>query len=220
MGTFGPGAQRFLAELATHNDRAWFEQNKDRFEADVRSPAIDFIEDAAGWLEMAGYPYRGEAKKVGGALSKIHRDVRFSTDKTPFHRHITIHFKHAQQSSTNVLPMVGLRIEPASVGMGGGIWAGQTATLKCIRDAIVEDPHAWAAATRGVELWGDSLKTAPRGYDATHPMIADLRRKAFLASVPIPAAALTGDLLAAFQHGMQVLQPFLEFLEGALLESA
>ena len=40
---FGPGLMKFLRELDRNNERGWFEKNKDRYEAEVREPAREFI---------------------------------------------------------------------------------------------------------------------------------------------------------------------------------
>ncbi len=42
---FTPKVFTFLKELANNNDRAWWEQNKDRYIEVIREPAKAFIED-------------------------------------------------------------------------------------------------------------------------------------------------------------------------------
>lgn len=216
MAYFTGDAQGFLRELAAHNEKPWFEANKARFEAAVQQPALRFIEDASQWLEMAGLPYGAEAKKSGGGLSRIYRDVRFSNDKTPYAEHMIIHFGHKAGSKTKLMPVIGIRFDGRDVGFGGGIYGGQTHQLNQVRDAIIGRPNAWKTATKGLALWGDQLKTAPKGYDKEHPLIDDIRRKQFMAGVPLTLAQFTGDLMDAFQTGAARLQPFLEFIADAL----
>lgn len=50
-GYFGPGLFRFLRDLKTHNEREWFQANKQRYEADVQAPFLRLIADLApcGW---------------------------------------------------------------------------------------------------------------------------------------------------------------------------
>src|SRR5438309_25143 len=52
MGYFDKGLFDFLSELKTHNDRAWFNKNKDRFEQDIKEPFLDFISDAGPQLRF------------------------------------------------------------------------------------------------------------------------------------------------------------------------
>lgn len=213
---FTADAQAFLQDLHAHNDRGWFQANKGRFEASLQEPALRFIEDASQWLEVAGLPYGSEAKKVGGGLSRIYRDSRFSEDKTPYHSHITMYWGHREGSKTKLMPGIGIRIHHDEVGMGAGIWSGATKDLNKIRDAIVARGEDWDAAVAGLELWGDALKTAPRGYPKDHPRIEALRYKQYMATAPLGATELTGDLMAAFQEGVQRMEPFLDFVAGAL----
>lgn len=216
MAYFTADAQAFLRDLEAHNDRHWFQANKARFDASVQTPALRFVADAAGWLEVAGLPYRGEAKKSGGAVSRIYRDSRFSDDKTPYHTHVVLHFGHKEGTKDKLMPVIGIRFDGQEVGLGGGVYGGQTRDLNRVRDAIAADGDAWDRATAGLELWGDSLKTAPKGYDRDHPRIDAIRRKQFMANVPLTPAQFTGDLRGAFQEGTMAMVPFLDFLADAL----
>ncbi len=56
----------FLDELSTHNNKAWFESNKLRYEAVVREPALDFIEAMGPALEKFAPHFRAELRKIGG----------------------------------------------------------------------------------------------------------------------------------------------------------
>lgn len=207
----------FLRRLDENNDRVWFQEHQEAFETHVRGPALAFIEDAVDWMEAAGIPYRGEAKKSGGALSRIHRDTRFSKDKTPYHSHVTLQFHH-KDAMGRPGPMLGLRIAHDGVGMGGGIYAGDTATLNRVRDAIIAAPETWHRAKGGLEIWGDALKTAPKGYALDHPAIADIRMKAWMVSPPFDAGDLVQDPMSAFQRGYMEMEPFLAWMERALLD--
>ena len=40
---FGAGLMRFLRELDANNNRDWFQENKERYEREVREPALEFI---------------------------------------------------------------------------------------------------------------------------------------------------------------------------------
>ena len=53
-GYFRPGLFRFLKDLKTHNERAWFQANKQRYEADVREPFLRLIADLAPTLREIG----------------------------------------------------------------------------------------------------------------------------------------------------------------------
>lgn len=216
--TFTKETIGFLRQLGEHNDRAWFKANEGAFEQHVREPALAFIQDAADWLEAAGHPFRGEAKKIGGALTRIHRDTRFSKDKAPYHTYVGCYFTHKDAGKDRPGPVVGLRFDgTGDIGLGGGLYGGDTTTLNKVRDAILRHPDEYTNAVAGLSMWGDSLKTAPKGYDKDHPLIHEIRRKAWMASAPITQAQFTGDLLGVFADGVETVAPLTNFLAEALL---
>ena len=81
---FGDETFRFLAELTEHNEKAWFDANRSRYEAHYLQPALAFIETLGPRL-AAELPddVRFEAR-INGSLFRINRDIRFSKDKTPY----------------------------------------------------------------------------------------------------------------------------------------
>lgn len=206
----------FLAELEANNNKEWFTANKARFEAEVQNPALEFVEQCGDWFEAAGLPYRAEPKKSGGSLSRIYRDSRFSDDKRPYHSYQFMYFLHKAFPKKVPGPVLGIRMDHEGIGMGAGLYGGPTPVLNQIRDHIIANPEGWKSATKGLELWGDSLKTAPKGYPKEHPLIEDIRRKAFMASAPITRKEFETDMLGTFQNRIPTLFPFVDFLAEAL----
>ena len=176
----------FLRDLRENNDRDWFRANSERYEDVVREPALQFISDFGTRLDTVSTHFLAVPKKVGGSLFRIHRDVRFSRDKRPYKTHVGIHFRHKQHKDAHA-PGFYLHIEPGSVFMGGGMWRPHPEALRAIRQQIVEDGDGWREVTfdpglgESLELGGESLKRAPRGFDAGHPRIDDIKRKSFMA---------------------------------------
>ena len=71
-----------------------------------------------------------------------------------------------------------------------------------IRDAIFSQPEEWKKAKRGLLLGGGSLTCPPRGYPAHHPLIQDLKRKDFVASVDLTQSQVcSGDHDRLFAGG-------------------
>jgi len=117
---------------------------------------------------------------------RVHRDVRFSRDKSPYKTNIGIQFRHEMGKDVHA-PGFYLHIEPRCCFIGVGIWRPDSFALSKIRDAIIERDQYWLTVIndkkfkKNFELSGESLKTVPRGYDKKHPLIEDLRRKDFIA---------------------------------------
>jgi uncharacterized protein (TIGR02453 family) len=184
--SFGPELFRFLRDLKANNTREWFAENKERYEDAVRGPALDFVSDFAPRLEEISPHFIADPRPSGGSLFRIHRDTRFSRDKSPYKTHTGIQFRHELGRDAHA-PGFYLHLEPKAVFAGAGVWHPDGTALAAIRDAIVADPDGWRSATSGqrafrreLTLGGDSLKRAPAGYDPEHPLVEDLKRKDFV----------------------------------------
>jgi uncharacterized protein (TIGR02453 family) len=81
-GFFDKATFDFLKDLAKHNDRAWFNANKERYEQDVRDPLLEFIANASVPLRKISRSLVADPRPVGGSMFRIYRDVRFSNDKS------------------------------------------------------------------------------------------------------------------------------------------
>ena len=213
----------FLRDLDANNDREWFKANRDRYESDVREPALDFIEDFADMLYKISPHFVADARKQGGSLFRLHRDTRFSKDKTPYKTHTGMQFRHVATKDDVHAPGFYLHIQPKEVFLGVGIWHPDSDTLKLLRDAIVESPAKWKRAksakafTEHFELAGDSLKRAPKGYDPDHPLIEDLRRKDFIAVTTLKERDLTAkNFLDRFTKTCTAAKPFMRYLAEAI----
>jgi uncharacterized protein (TIGR02453 family) len=184
QASFSPELFSFLAELRANNNRAWFGDNKHRYEEHVLEPALEFIAAFAPRLEKISPHIRAEARPSGGSLFRIYRDTRFSKDKSPYKTNLGIYFRHELAKEVQT-PGFYLHLGPDEVFAGGGIWHPGSTGATRIREAIVEEPDRWRRATRTgafakrLELGGDSLKRVPSWADSGHPFADDLRRKDF-----------------------------------------
>lgn len=215
---FTPQTFRFLKDLAGHNDRAWFADNKPRYEAHVRDPALRFIEDFAVRLKRISPHFHAGPR----SLFRIHRDVRFSKDKSPYKTHTGIHFRHDTGKSAHA-PGFYLHLEPGSVFAGVGIWHPDASTLRQIRSEISEQPDRWTRASRSrkfvdtFELAGDRLTRPPKGFDPEHPHIEDLKRKDFIGVCTLTQRFVTAPELPDALAGLfGAGRPLMSFLCKAL----
>ena len=208
----------FLTDLKDNNTREWFHANKDRYESEVREPLLQFVRDFEPHLENISPYFLAIAKKSGGALFRIHRDVRFSKDKSPYKTNAALHFRHENGKDAHA-PGFYLHIDPKECFCGAGIWRPDSASLRKIRESIVENPKAWTKATESVKeiLHGDSLKRAPKGFDPEHPLIEDLRRKDHVAMISLqPKDILKKNFLDTYVGHCQRFAPYVKFLCEAL----
>jgi len=78
MKPFSDATFRFLEELASNNNKAFFNENKQRYEDEVRTPVLDFITEMQPIIGSLSSQFIVSPKKVGGSLMRVHRDTRFS----------------------------------------------------------------------------------------------------------------------------------------------
>lgn len=220
--SFGPELAAFLQDLRSNNERGWFTANRDRCEETVREPARAFIRAMAPALAAVSPHFRADERKTGGSLMRIHRDTRFSRDKTPYKTNVGIQFRHALGRDVHA-PGFYVHLEPGSAFLGAGVWRPDSSALFMIRAHIDEEPDTWRevrddeAFRAAFRLGGESLKTMPRGFAKDHALAEDLRRKDFIAlhELPIADALAPGftDLAAA---RMRDSAGFMRFLCEAL----
>lgn len=213
---------KFLDELAANNNRAWFEENKPRYEALVREPALDFIEAMDPVLSKFAPNFRAEPRKVGGSLMRVFRDTRFSRDKTPYKTNIGIQFRHQLGKDVHA-PGFYVHISTEECFFGAGSWHPESDQLAKYRDYIAKKPEKWFAARDDKkfvaqwDLWGDSLTRPPRGFAADHPAIEDLKRKDFVALAALSKAEVTGPGLVKLAGSrFATAAPIMKFLCEAL----
>lgn len=220
--SFSPALFSFLRELKANNDRDWFNANKARYEDVIREPALEFITDFAPLLEGISPHFLADARPAGGSLFRIHRDTRFSRDKTPYKTHTGIQFRHEAAKDVHA-PGYYLHLEPRQVFVAAGVWHPDSAALGRIRGALDADPAGWRRATSGnafrerFALSGDTLKRPPAGFDPEHPLIDDLKRKDFIAVAPLQQRAVTSAGFAEeLAADCRAVSPLVSFLCEAL----
>lgn len=220
MGTryFTPQLFGFLKELAANNDRQWFKANQDRYESLVRQPALDFITDFAEPLGKISEHLVADSRTVGGSLFRIQRDTRFAADKTPYKLNTGMHFRHEAAKDAHA-PGFYVHLEPGRCFMGVGLWRPESKVAYQIREHIAEEPAAWKRATRGKRftdvfaLEGESLQRPPKGFDADHPLIDDLKRKDFIATGKLTQGRITSsDFMDTFAEDCKRGAPLMKIL--------
>lgn len=219
---FSKATLAFLDELAVNNNRAWFEQNKPRYEALVREPALDFIDAMAPALQDFAPHFRADLRKVGGSLMRVYRDTRFARDKTPYKTNIGIQFRHTQCKDVHA-PGFYMHVATDECFLAVGCWHPEPDARGKIRDLIVDDTDQWIAArdqkrfTRRWALSGDRLNRPPRGYDAAHLALDDLKRKDFIGVSPLTQDEVISDSLVRLTGTrFTAAVPFMSFLCKAL----
>ena len=219
---FGRELFEFLLELRLNNDRGWFEANRERYELHVREPLMEFVADFAEPLNDISPRFVADPRPSGGSIFRVHRDVRFSKDKSPYKTMAAAQFRHESAKDVHS-PGFYLHLEPGNVFAGTGIWHPDSETLAKVRNAIVANPRRWRKALSSVQFStthkfeGESLVRPPKGYDPDHPHIEDLKRKDFVTVVPYQEEdACAPGFIDRFAESCRAAAPLMEFLTRAV----
>jgi len=219
---FTPDLFAFLKDLGDNNDRVWFKANQDRYEGSVRQPALDFITDYAEPLAAISEHFVADSRTVGGSLFRIQRDTRFAKDKTPYKLNTGMHFRHERAKDAHA-PGFYVHLQPGQCFMGVGLWHPETKVAYQIRHHIDDQQAGWKRATRSeafsgpFTLGGESLARPPRGFDAEHPLVDDLRRKSFMATTKLTQREVTSSSFMdlVYDHSRRAA-PMMRFLCDAV----
>jgi uncharacterized protein (TIGR02453 family) len=214
---------RFFTELAAHNDRDWFERNKARYRETVVEPAMQFITAMAPRLAKISRQIVADPRPNGGSMFRIHRDIRFSKDKSPYKDHAGIQFRHVAAKTAHA-PGFYVHLSPKEIFFGGGVWMPEPDALARIRKAIAAQPAAWRKATGGPafaklfgEVRGDALARPPKGFDPEHPLIEVLKKKSFFAMREARPADTQGrDFIDEVEATFRAASPLMKLLCGAV----
>lgn len=203
----------FLHQLKENNNREWFASNKKAFQVE---------EQLAKAFFMAVY---ADLEKIDNLdkmqVFRIYRDVRFSKDKSPYKNHFSVGFN---RSKPLLRGGMYLHIEDNASFVGGGFWEPNAPDLFRIRKEIEVDASELRAIISEENfqkyfktLQGEELKTAPKGYDKTHPAIDLLRKKQFLltrkfSNDEVLSANFKDEVIASFK----AMRPFFDYMSDVL----
>ena len=216
-----PALFEFLSDLQQHNHRDWFAENRQRYEQDVREPVVQWLQQWVTPLARSAPFLSVVPTKSRGSLMRIHRDTRFSRDKTPYKTNVGISLRHQGDGDIHG-PGVYVHLAPEECFVGAGCWRPDREVLRAIRNAIDDDPKAWKRSQGSkfrqyFELAGDQLKTSPRDYPKDHPMIEDLRRTDFIGVAMLTREdVLADDATDRVIERIRAARPFIRFLCDAV----
>ena len=200
---------RFFVDLKKNNNRDWFNENKSRYFDSVVNPMGAFIVAISSRLKKISEYYIADPRPHGGSMFRIYRDTRFSKDKTPYKTHAACQFRHQAGKDAHA-PGFYAHFELDRLFFGGGIWRPPSKHLSIIREKIVDSPTEWGRirASKLIRdrggIQGDGLLRPPRGFDAEHKFIEDLKRKSFFVMAESDPALmhspeLLNEVVAAFR---------------------
>jgi uncharacterized protein (TIGR02453 family) len=192
----------FYGELEANNTKDWWAANKERYERSVREPVLaltDALEEEFGEVKVFR-PYR---------------DVRFTTDKTPY--------KTEQGAIATAPDGTGYYLRVGSEGLttGGGYMHAMPDQVARFR-AAVDDGSIGAQLAglvhglrrTGFQVGGETLKTRPKGVREDHPRLDLLRHKSLIVwrERGTPAWLHTGSVVRYVRDDWRSIRPLVEWM--------
>jgi uncharacterized protein (TIGR02453 family) len=213
---------KFLKELRRNNNKPWFDAHRKQYEA-ARNNFENFIQSVLE-SHSKNDPDLKEltAKKC---MFRIHRDVRFAKDKSPYKTNFGASMDKGGKKSG--LAGYYFHLEPGKSFLGGGIWMPQPDALKKVRQEIdycLDDFKKIISGRKFQTVYGKlytgegiQLSKVPQGFEKDNPAAEYLKFKSWLVLADLSDSTLTSkELLKKTVDAFSVLQPFIKFLNRPL----
>jgi len=222
-----PAALRFFRQLKRQNTRPWFEAHRAVYETEVREPFKALVEEVDLRLARFAPEIVGEPRR---SLFRIHRDVRFSKDKSPYKTNAGCWFYHADAGRGVGGEAEGgagfyFHMAPGECFLGAGLWMPPRPSLNKVREALVEELKGFerivlnpAFRRRFGTLDEEAmLVRLPRGYPAEHPAARWLRYQSFSVGRALTERDVFSPRLPAIlARDFERLTPMVRWLNAAL----
>lgn len=203
----------FLKKLKNNNNREWFTEHKEEYkqhEGDIK----EFHS-----LVMHNLMVHDQIEKM--KTFRIYRDIRFSKDKTPYKSHFAGSFTRLGAQNRGGYY---IQIKPGESFLATGFWNLEKEDLYRIRKELELDTselceiiHKKPFKKIWGELQGESLKTAPKGFDRNHENIDLIRYKQFtfkrnFTDEQVLSTTFIDDINISFQ----TIRPFFDYMSEVL----
>jgi TIGR02453 family protein len=135
----------FLRDVRERNSKEWFERNRAVYERELLEPMRDLAADLSGTM-LSIDPELETRPAVGKTISRIHRDTRFSRDKSLYRDAMWITFKRRSEDWKNG-PAFFFELRTDGYRYGMGFYAASKDTMDKLRRWIDEEPEQFRKAT-------------------------------------------------------------------------
>jgi len=213
------GALKFLGKLKKNNNKAWFDSNKDEYLESMSQ----FEMLVARLIDGLGSVVDLDGLTPKDCIMRIYRDVRFSKDKSPYKTGFGAGIAPGGRKSGRM--GFHLHLGPGETMVASGLWEPTPEQLTRFRNTVAKDAGELqkilgsATFKRHFDgLYGEMLKTAPKGYPADHPAIELLRRKQVCVTEGFKDDVVTSARFPTLAlESMKAMKPFADYLDRVAL---
>jgi uncharacterized protein (TIGR02453 family) len=217
---FSPAGVRFLKALKKNNDRTWFGDRKDVYEAEVKAPWLAIIDEVNAGLESFAPDCMKPAPK---AMFRIYRDTRFSNNKLPYKTHVGAWWSPASLAKTSGAGFYA-HVAGDEVVVAVGVFMPQPEQMLAIRRHLEQhhaEMHALLKNKKLRTLLPDQetnpLARLPKGF-ASGPADDLLRDRKWGISAQLPGDVATSPkLVKEIVDRFRAAAPMVALLNAPLL---
>lgn len=165
---------KYLSDLSKNNNREWFLKNRERFDTEFLQPAIQFVIDLGERLQTFA-PSIMAVPRIDKSIFRLHRDVRFRKNKSPYKTNLGIYFWEGKGKRMECSGFY-FHIEPNNFFLGAGMYVFSPQQLKKYRDTVYNPDKASELSNiissiqknKNYSIGGKTYKKTPRGYDSDY----------------------------------------------------
>lgn len=209
----------FLADVAVHNSREWFADNKARYE-EARSVFEDRVQQVINRVTL--FDPTVAHLTVKDCTYRFYRDTRFSPDKSPYKRHLGAYINAKGKKSFH--GGYYFHIEPGNCMLAGGSYCLSSPLLKVVREMVEERIEEFRSIVENADfkahfpVIGESrLKTVPKGFPKDFPYPDYLRPKDYSIAYYVDDDFFRReDWLEQTDRIFRLMKPFLDFVNTAI----
>jgi uncharacterized protein (TIGR02453 family) len=161
----------YLKKLSKNNNREWFKANRVNYNSDFLEPCFQFVVEMGDKLQDID-PDIVAIPKIDKSIFRLHRDVRFSKDKTPYKTNAGLYFWNGKMKKMAASGFY-FHLEPKLFGVGLGIYMFPPELLKKYRDVVSDSANSKelhqivrSLEKKGYTVGGKKFKKTPKGYNS------------------------------------------------------
>ena len=216
---------QFLRDLAQHNDRAWFNEHKERYLA-VQQRWNEFCESLIG--EIGAFDPDIARLTLRNCTYRIYRDTRFSPDKSPYKTHFGVflapggkksmhagYYFHVGTGESNEYPQGHM--------LAAGNYCYEPKAIQILREDISDGWESFqnevlaVADPRFVVDQEGALKRVPKGYAPDAPYADWMRLKSYCLVMNVDDDFITQpDLAKRVADLFRTTKPFNDYINRAV----
>lgn len=222
MKYFTPAFSQFFKDLASNNNREWFEANKSKFQSDVKKPFEVFVADLIESMKKKKYDLNDDLS-VSDCVFRIYRDVRFSKDKTPYKVNVSALITKGGKKHMDT-PGLYIELNANGGNIYTGVYQPDKEQLISIRELIASDGKSLDKIIQNkkfvdtyAEVQGEKAKKLSPELKEAAEKFPLIYNKQYYLRHSFPAKLLSSDdLLKYCLDTFAVAGPFNQYLFKAL----